>query len=215
MIIPVGEGTKRHSFPIFNLLLIAANVAVYSWQTTRPDFGFKDYALVPAAWNAQSLLTSIYLHGSIWHLLGNLLFLFIAGASVEDRMGHVTYLVYYHLAGVAAAAAHVLTTDGSAALLPCVGASGAISGVMGAYLVFFPTAPITFLVLPFFKTIKSPCWYAVLLWAGMQWLLWVEVRDGKSTGVAVAAHLGGFAFGVAAGLLLRIFGKPPGEKDKK
>lgn len=218
MIIPVGEDSKRRTVPIFNFLLIAANIAVFTMQATRTpgegqDLGLiAELGLVPALWDVQHVLTSMYLHGSVWHLAGNLLFLFLAGASVEDRIGHLPYLVFYHVAGAAAAAAHIMTVSGAGASIPCVGASGAIAGVMGAYLIFFPTTPITYLVFPFMKTFKSPSWFGIGLWALAQWGLWEEMKRGKTTNIAVAAHLGGFFFGIGASLLLRLLGDEKGEK---
>lgn len=214
MILPIGEGTKRHSFPIFNVLLLVANVAVFWHQATAPETAnlVATYALVPEYWSFKTLLTSMYLHGGLWHLVGNMMFLMIAGNSVEDRMGHLPYLVFYHVAGMAGGLAHVAVSNGAAALVPCVGASGAISGVMAAYLVFFPTAPIKYVVLPFMRTFESPCWYSVGLWVLAQFLLWKQSISGKATEVAVMAHIGGFAFGLVAALLLRLFGRNPDVK---
>ncbi len=142
-----------------------------------------------------SVLVSIFLHGSLLHLGGNLLYLWIFGNNVEDRLGHVAYLGFYLAGGVVATLAHVAVNQDST--VPLVGASGAIAAVMGAYLVWHPDARINTLVMMFFITV-------VRLRA--KWLLgfWFVLQffTGNDSGVAWVAHVGGFLFGVAAGLLI-------------
>ncbi|MBI4564455.1 MAG: rhomboid family intramembrane serine protease [Planctomycetes bacterium] len=207
MIIPIGDINKRHTVPFVNYALLAANVAAFflAVQSPRPDHVVEVYALVPARWELKTLITSMFLHADLWHLFGNMLFLWIAGDNVEDRLGHGAYVVFYLAAGVAGSLAHVVTT--AAPHVPTIGASGAISGVLGAYLVFFPTSRIKFLVLFFMATFTAPSWNAILLWLVMQGLLAWESMNGATTNVAVLAHLGGFAFGFAVALILRLFGK--------
>jgi len=152
---------------------------------------------------------SMFLHGGWLHLLGNCLFFWVFGNNVEDSMGHVRFLVFYLLCGLAAAAAHVIVQPGSP--VPTVGASGAISGVLGAYLVLYPKVRVRmlFFFIFFFRVISIPAW-AVLLW----WLAWqlisglpqlMNVRPDVSSGVAVWAHIGGFVTGL---ILIKLFVNP-------
>jgi membrane associated rhomboid family serine protease len=152
---------------------------------------------------------SMFLHGGWLHLLGNCLFFWVFGNNVEDSMGHVRFLVFYLLCGLAAAAAHVIVQPGSP--VPTVGASGAISGVLGAYLVLYPKVRVRmlFFFIFFFRVIAIPAW-AVLLW----WLAWqlisglpqlMNVRPDVSSGVAVWAHIGGFVTGL---ILVKLFVNP-------
>ncbi len=159
--------------------------------------------------NALTPLISMFLHGGWLHLLGNCLFFWVFGNDIEDSMGHFRFLVFYLVCGLAAAATHILVQPGSP--VPTVGASGAISGVLGAYLVLYPRVRVRmlFYFLVFFKVIAIPAW-AVLLW----WFAWqvlsglpevMSVRPEVSSGVAVWAHIGGFVTGV---LLVKLFENP-------
>jgi membrane associated rhomboid family serine protease len=147
-----------------------------------------------------SLLTSMFLHGSLLHLGGNLLFLWIFGNNIEDHLGHVRFAVFYLLSGVAAAALHVgLNLDST---VPIIGASGAIAGVMGAYLVWFPEAPVRTLVfLGFFITVID----IRAMWLLGFWFV-SQFFTNPNSGVAWAAHVGGFVFGALVGLLVRSSG---------
>lgn len=141
-------------------------------------------------------LTSIFLHGNLAHLGGNMLFLWIFGNNVEDRFGHLRYLAFYLVAGVAAAVAHVAVQPSST--VPVVGASGAIAGVMGAYLVLFPQARVTTLVIwiiPLVTTISA-------VWVLGFWFV-SQFFTAPESSVAWMAHVAGFAFGVVATLLVR------------
>ena len=156
--------------------------------------------------NIWTPLTSMFLHGGWGHLLGNLLFFWVFGNNVEDSMGRVRFLVFYLLCGVIAAGSHIVLDPRSA--IPTVGASGAISGVLGAYLVLYPRVRVRMLFwfLLFIKVIRVPAW-AVLLW----WFFWqvvaglpqlMTVNREVSGGVAVWAHIGGFVAGV---VLVKLF----------
>ena len=226
MLIPVGDDHSRRTAPILNGLLILLNVAVSFYVFTRPDEEIKeivkDYALVPNAWTSiQTLFTSMFLHGDWVHLLGNMLFLWTVGNSVEDRMGHLQYFVFYLVAGLAGSIGHVIMATGplpSMAAIPTVGASGAVWGIIGAYLVLFPGTRIklAFILLPFWP-VKVPAWVAIGLWIAYQVLMARNQLDGVAKGetamVAVFAHFGGFAFGFGATFLLRISGKMKIRKD--
>ena len=153
-------------------------------------------------------VTSMFLHGSWGHILGNALFFWVFGNNIEDSMGPGRFLVFYLLCGVLAVAAHIATNAGSP--VPTVGASGAISGIMGAYLVLYPRARVNMLlfIVFFIKTIPVPAWVALLWWFGVQVLTGLPqlspVPD-VSSGVAVWAHIGGFVAGAA---LVKLFENP-------
>jgi membrane associated rhomboid family serine protease len=148
-----------------------------------------------------SLLASMFLHGSILHIAGNMLFLWIFGNNVEDRLGKIKYIVFYLVSGLAAAYAQSAVFPSSA--VPLIGASGAIAGVLGAYLLMFPRARIVTLVFFFFITwIVVPAWLMIGLWFLLQLVSSVGSVSGD-TGVAYMAHVGGFIAGMLLLLLLR------------
>jgi membrane associated rhomboid family serine protease len=148
-----------------------------------------------------AVVTSMFLHGSWLHLIANMWFLWLFGNNIEDSTGHVRFLVFYLLTGVAAAAAHIFMAPGSP--VPMVGASGAISGVMGAYLLLYPRIKIEtlFIFVIILRIIRVPAWVVLILWFGLQVLSGYMDPVGTS-GVAVWAHVGGFAAGV---LLIKLF----------
>jgi membrane associated rhomboid family serine protease len=149
-----------------------------------------------------SIFTSMFLHANLFHVGGNMLFLWIFGNNVEDRMGHVVYLLFYLAAGVAAAYGQALTESGS--VVPMIGASGAIAGVLGAYIVMYPRARVLSLVfLGFFITvIELPALAVLGLWAVFQAVSGLGSLTGPGGGgVAFFAHLGGFVFGLLIALL--------------
>jgi len=150
-----------------------------------------------------TLITSMFMHGSISHILGNMLFLWIFGDNVEDRLGHLRYLLFYIIAGVLASLAHVATCVflQSNLLTPSLGASGAISGVMGSYLYFFPKNSVTVLILRFITTV--PAIVAVVLWFAMQLFSgYLELGAGEGGGVAYGAHIGGFIAGLSMAFII-------------
>jgi membrane associated rhomboid family serine protease len=147
----------------------------------------------------------MFLHANLIHLGGNMLFLWIFGNNVEDRLGHVLYLFFYLLAGIAGSLLQVLIDPTST--IPNVGASGAISGVLGAYLLWFPGARVVALVFLgiFITLLRLPAWIFIGYWAGLQILLGLAglaaSAGGQSGGVAYFAHIGGFLTGLGVGLL--------------
>ena len=160
-----------------------------------------------------TLLTSMFMHGGIAHIFGNMLFLFIFGDNIEDRIGHFRYLIFYLVCGVLAGLAHVFTTALFAAsdaslLVPSLGASGAISGVLGAYLLLFPMRRVVVLISWFATAV--PAFIAIGLWFVFQLISGLGVLGSGSAqgGVAYAAHIGGFIAGL---LLIKVFeiGRPP------
>jgi membrane associated rhomboid family serine protease len=150
-----------------------------------------------------TLVTSMFMHGGWMHLLGNMLYLWIFGDNVEDSMGHGRFIVFYLLCGVAAALAQVLPQPGSP--VPMVGASGAISGVLGAYLLLYPHARVLVLIpLPFWlHVVRLPAGIVLAVWFGLQLLSNLLAQTGPQGGVAFGAHIGGFL----AGMLLIPFMK--------
>lgn len=146
----------------------------------------------------QAIFTSMFLHGGWFHLVGNVWFLWVFGNNIEDAMGPVRFVVFYVLAGIVAAMAHVVADPASA--VPMVGASGAISGVMGAYLVLYPRARVDtlFYFLVFFRVVPLPAWVILGYWFVIQL---VSTGAGAGAGVAYAAHVGGFVAGLALVLL--------------
>jgi membrane associated rhomboid family serine protease len=144
-----------------------------------------------------AIVVSMFLHGSWFHVLGNMLFLWIFGNNIEERLGPVGYAVFYLVAGIVAAFAHIATQTNST--VPVVGASGAIAGVMGAYLVLYPKARIL-TVIPLFiflQFVHLPAYVVLIGWLILQFF------TNPNTGVAVAAHIGGFIFGLVVGLILK------------
>ena len=159
--------------------------------------------------NAFTPLTSMFLHGGWMHILGNSLFLWVFGNNVEDSMGRLRFLLFYLVCGLAAAATQVLVHPADA--VPMVGASGAISGVMGAYLMLYPRARVRmlFIFVVIFKVFRIPAWMVLLWWFALQLLSGLpdlmRLRPDIASGVAVWAHVGGFLAGV---LLIRLFEDP-------
>lgn len=162
-----------------------------------------------------TILTSMFMHGSIGHIFGNMLFLWIFGDNVEDRLGHGRYLAFYLLSGIAASLAHVATCYflQTSMMVPSLGASGAISGVMGSYAFFFPYRRVTVLIFRFITTV--PAMVAVGLWFLLQIISSTTLVSGQEGGgVAYGAHIGGFLAGIPIALFFDITkktGPPPSE----
>lgn len=194
--VEIRQGSPLDRCQVFRLAGDPRAEAVCASATaTEPYAGDKNPYL--------AVLTSLFLHGSIVHLGGNLLFLWIFGNNIEDRLGALRYLVFYLAAGVVATGAHVLVDTTSTATL--VGASGAIAGVMGAYLVWFPRVRITTAIF-FVIWVRLRAWVLLVAWFALQFL------TDPTSSVAWVAHVGGFVFGVVVGLLLRErFGPRPPE----
>ncbi len=219
--IPIRDLTPRSSKPVVTVLLILVNAAVFLYQVSLgPSVGqqfVSAHGMIPARisllfagqpitfQNAFSpLLTSIFLHGGWLHLIGNMWFLWVFGDNVEDRFGHLRYLAFYLIWGIGAGAVHTLLNFGSR--IPAVGASGAISGVMGAYIVMFPRSRVQTLVflLFFFFTVQLPAVVFLGYWFLLQFLSGVgslAMRD--AGGVAWWAHVGGFLLGALSAMYLR------------
>jgi len=213
MVLPIYDLNKRRSFPFITLALIAASIAVFIYQlslglSTEEGNRFVTLhgaipALILQGQNLSSIFGSMFLHGGWLHIIGNMFFLWVFGDNIEDFLGPVRYVLFYLLSGVAACYSYILFS-GSYPYMPMIGASGAISGVMGAYIYFFPRAPIVTLI-PlgiFSRVIPLPAWIYLLIWFGSQFLI------APSEGVAVQAHIGGFLAGVALAIIFSL-GKRP------
>ncbi|HWR96883.1 MAG TPA: rhomboid family intramembrane serine protease [Candidatus Methanoperedens sp.] len=210
--IPLRDTIPTRTFPGVTIALIAANVLVFLYQLSLgPRSGGELVAVfgaVPAQLTgaapyaapvlppALTILTSMFLHGGFAHLLGNMVFLWIFGNNVEDATGHLRFPLFYLACGAAAALAHVATHPGST--VPMVGASGAISGVLGAYFLLYPHARIVTLVfLGFFaQTVQIPAFFFLGFWFLMQFFSGA-LSIGSGGGVAWFAHVGGFVAGLA------------------
>jgi len=213
MIIPIGDVNPRRRFPFINYTLIAVNVGIFTAFLFRPGYEeiVRNYGLIPAAFRLRDLFTSAFLHGHPFHLFGNMLYLGIVGDNVEDRLGHLGYLMFYLLSAAAAGLVHIAFNMGSP--IPTIGASGAVSGVLGAYALLFPLSRIKFLYfiwLIFFVrvgTLHLPAAVAIGFWFLMQLFLGFMVAGRPSMGgVAYWAHIGGFLFGTILVLLARQMG---------
>jgi membrane associated rhomboid family serine protease len=215
--IPLKDDNPTQTFPLITISLVAINVLVYVYQLTLSSEGLETflfrYGAIPGRLIhpfegvrafpqsipfGLTIFSSMFLHGGMFHLLGNMLYLWIFGNNVEDYLGHVKYIIFYLISGFFAAFIHTLSDLNSP--IPMIGASGAIAGILGAYLVLFPRANIStlFIFIIFFKIIKVP---AVLI-LGLWFLL--QLLNAGTVGGSVAwyAHVGGFLTGV---VLIRIF----------
>jgi membrane associated rhomboid family serine protease len=214
--IPIRDRLPTRSVPFVNYLIIAANVLFFLWGIALADSGAGDpasqYGFVPYDFNhepivaAPSILTSMFTHGGWAHLGGNMLALWIFGDNIEDALGHIRYVAFYLLGGIAAALTQMATDPSST--VPMVGASGAIAAVMGAYLTLYPSSPITCLnpipLLWFFVGIfvELPAWLVAILFFGVNlWNGFSAPRNGGG-GVAFFAHVGGFIAGL---VLVHVF----------
>ena len=221
---PYKDDNPTRTFPIVNWVFIGLNLWVFlAWQLPLgPNelgayfslFGFvpdsffgqlSDPDLKGMAWEWCTVFTSMFSHGGIFHLLGNMLFLYLFGDNLEDAMGKIRYLLFYLCCGVLAALAQCLADPASP--IPMVGASGAISGVMAGYLLLYPRANIRFFywLIIFIGTIYLPAYLLLGFWLFTQALALPESME-QAGGIAIAAHLGGFG----AGLLLTPFFKRAG-----
>ena len=236
--IPLRDDIPSRTVPIVNILLIAANILAFFYQLMLgpglPRF-LREFAVIPALYFHDiavtaagglrevtagdltiPLVTSMFLHGGWLHLGGNMLYLWIFGDNVEDRMGHFRYLLFYVLCGVAASAAHIWANPNSR--VPSLGASGAIAGVLGAYFLLYPKARVVALLpLGFFtQLIHVPALFFLGFWFVQQFfygLLDLGVASAQSGGVAWWAHIGGF---VAGATLIWVFKRrsyQPADRD--
>ncbi len=218
--IPLTDHIRRRDFWACTLLLIVINFwAFFMELSLGPQLNhfIRTYGLIPARYSPPVLSTlparltiapifvSMFLHGGWLHILGNMLFLFVFGRSIEDRFGHFPFLVLYLLSGVTAAVVQIVVSPGSR--VPTIGASGAIAGVLGAYFICYPGARITTLIplFVFFFTVQVPAvlllgyWFLIQFVAGFAML---SIQTATAGGVAWWAHIGGFVCGLLLALVL-------------
>jgi membrane associated rhomboid family serine protease len=235
-VIPIGdEDTGRPGvIPYINVAIIAINIVVFLYQLVDPNFT-NGYSAVPAEITTGrdivgqfpvtapdgtvfvideapgpnpiwlTLFTSIFMHGGWLHIGGNMLFLFIFGDNIEKAYGHIKYLIFYLVCGLIASLAHVYSQPDS--IIPSLGASGAISGVLAAYLVLFPTNRVKVILtlgIIFLRPIMVPAVVMIGIWAVLQFINGLSSIGGQTTGVAYWAHIGGFI----AGLVITLLSKP-------
>ena len=209
--IPLRDVIPTRTWPVVTVALIALNVLVFLHEQTLGDRAFelfvREWGLVPVAFAWDRVVTSMFLHGGWAHIGGNMLYLWIFGDNVEDRLGHVRYLVFYLLCGAFAALAQ--TYIQSESVVPMIGASGAISGVLGAYIVLFPHSRVLTIVpiVFFIQLLEVPAIVLLGLWFLMQLFSGVGSLGARADvgGVAFWAHVAGFASG---GLGVFLFRKP-------
>jgi membrane associated rhomboid family serine protease len=221
--IPLRDINPRRTVPIVNVALIIINVLMFFWEISLGRNlmpAMEHLAFVPLKFwtpgdlgsDVVSIFVSMFLHGGWMHLAGNMLYLWVFGDNLEDRLGHFRYLLFYIACGVAATFAHAIVNSSSA--LPAVGASGAIAGVLGGYLILFPGARVMTLIPIFmFITVRElpaivvlGLWFVLQLFTGAATLGPPSAESGG--GVAYFAHIGGFVMGILLVLLLRGRTKP-------
>ena len=208
--IPLRDVIPSRTTPFVTVAFILVNAAAWIYELTLPRNalpGFLSlYGVVPAAFNPYAVFSSMFLHGSWSHVIGNMWYLWIFGDNVEDRMGHGRFIVFYLLCGAGAALGHVALDPRSA--LPTIGASGAIAGVMGAYLVLYPRSRVLTLVplIIFWDIIELPAVLLLGFWFLMQLFSAGAIATTASTvgsGVAFAAHVAGFLLGMVGVFIFR------------
>lgn len=236
MFIPLGDdNSSRRSFPFVVWGIVLLNALVWFLELSYGERFMASYAAIPLEITQGidltstqylsvdghrvaipqgrgpepiylTILTSMFMHASWMHIIGNMVYLLIFGDQIEDEMGHLRFLLFYLLAGVAACFAQIYSEPNS--IVPCVGASGAIAGVLGAYLMLHPRNPVRVLVIR--SLVVMPAWFVLGLWIVMQVLSHANRSiTGGHSGVAYTAHIGGFAVGFIVSLFMRARGRRP------
>lgn len=204
---PYKDENAAKSKPYLTYGLIAVNVAVFLWSLTNFEYIINTYGFTPASAALFTVFTSMFLHGGLAHLFGNMWYLFIFGDNVEDKFGRARFFLFYLASGAAATALHFLTNLGSQ--VPAIGASGAISGVLGAYLVMFPKVRVHIASYYYHGTV--PASVMIGFWFVLQLVFGAASILGAGSGIAFFAHIGGFVFGAAAAWI----GMKAGRKNKR
>jgi membrane associated rhomboid family serine protease len=230
MVMPLrDDNTDRHTVPVVTYGLIAVNVLVWLIELSAGERFINGYSTIPleitqgtdlvgtrtVEAGGQSfpiqhypgptpiyltLFSAMFMHASWAHIIGNMLYLWIFGDNIEDRIGHARFIVFYLICGLAASAAHIIF--GPTSVIPSLGASGAIAGVLGAYLVLFPKRSVRVLMMR--QIVNMPAFIVLGMWIALQVFSQISVIGGSGGGVAYMAHIGGFVAGVA---LIFLFGK--------
>ena len=212
--IPLKDDTPRTTFPFVTIAIICINIAVFIYQLTLGDFGERLFVMRAGAIPYEithlrdlhppdlvpvplTIFSALFIHGSLLHLGGNMLYLWIFGDNIEDRLGHFRFILFYLIAGTLATLSHIVLAPNSH--IPMIGASGAIAGILGAYLVLFPRAAVSTLVflIIYFDIIKIPAVVFLALWFLVQ-----LINSAHGGGIAWFAHIGGFIAGL---ILIKVF----------
>jgi membrane associated rhomboid family serine protease len=224
--IPIGDDKLQGArTPFLCWIFIAINVIVFLYEVSLSDAELnafiKEFGVIPVeilnGENLKSLITSMFLHGGWMHLIGNMLFLYVFGDNIEAVKGHTGFLIFYILGGLAGSFTHIFLSPDST--IPSIGASGAISALLGAYLVWFPGSKIKMLVPIFFfiTIVRVNAFVFLFIWAGLQLfygMATIGADSAETAGVAYWAHIGGFAFGLVVALFFRITNPQMGEYKK-
>ena len=203
--IPLRDVIPSRTTPYITTTIIVLNAITWLFEVSLPQDSLNQfigtYGVVPAYFSPPTLITSMFLHGSWMHVIGNMWYLWIFGDNVEDRLGHGRFIVFYLLCGIAAAIGQIVMDPTST--LPTIGASGAIAGVMGAYFVLYPQSRVLTLIplIIFWEVIELPAYILLGFWFVMQLFsagaIAVTASSHGSGGVAFAAHVAGFVVGMA------------------
>ncbi len=214
MLFPIGDDNIEGGHPaVFSYLFFALNIGIFIFQISLPEgqqAGFVEhYGAIPAeisrGIDLETLFSSMFLHGSWMHLVGNMLFLWIFADNIEAVVGNFRFILFYLAGGLIAGLAQVVISPDSG--VPCIGASGAIAAVMGAYIVMFPKSRVRMFFLLFFTVFYIPAWVFLGIWFAQQLssglgVLGMSAAD--AGGIAWWAHIGGFAFGLLSGYYYRV-----------
>ncbi|MEM7825881.1 MAG: rhomboid family intramembrane serine protease [Candidatus Aenigmatarchaeota archaeon] len=218
---PFADSAPRKTFPILTILLIILNASIFIWSLTSEEVPYViegehvsipevyiRYGFIPAKFSFFSLssiatiFTSMFLHGGIDHIFGNMWYLWIFGDNVEDKLGKIKFLLLYFLSGIGATFLHYITNLNSE--IPAIGASGAISGILGSYLLLFPRE--TILTRFGYMFVRIPAFIVIGFWFFIQFLFGtISFLGGIGSGIAFFAHVGGFIFGFLFTLILKKF----------
>lgn len=224
--IPYKDDNPTSTFPFVTIMLIVANMFVFFYTITHMS-DIEDYKNIVYSYGAvpsyllsfdklqpihpsMTVLTSMFMHGGLLHLGSNMLYLWIFGNNIEDILGHFSFLIFYILCGIVAAYAHAVTAPSS--LTPMIGASGAVSGILGAYILMFPRAKVyTLIFLGFFvQVIRLPAYFVIGFWIVIQFINGMVSKGiADQGGVAWFAHIGGFLFGL---VIIMLFFRDKGRR---
>lgn len=199
---PLSDTAPRKGFPILTISLIIINVAIFVWSLSNFEDIIFTYGFIPAYATILTLFTSMFLHGGLDHIFGNMWYLWIFGDNVESRFGKIKFLFLYFLSGLIATFFHYMTDPAS--VIPTIGASGAISGILGAYILLFPKEKVLSRI--GYSFVHIPAYVVIGFWFVLQFIFGtVSLLGGIGSGIAFFAHVGGFLGGfILTSLLLRL-----------
>jgi membrane associated rhomboid family serine protease len=208
---PIYDVNRPRRKPIINYLFILINIVIFTYLIMGGfrtlELGIRIFGFIPGDFiqgkRLWTLLTSIFMHADFAHIFGNMLFLWVFGDNIEDALGHLGYLLFYLFGGIMGSLMHLTSlfftlpvSGGNGFNIPSVGASGAISAVLGAYIILFPFARIRTIIVAFFiRVVSIPAWIYIGFWFLYQLLMGVYTLAGLPYGVAFWAHIGGFVYG--------------------